>query len=42
MKTNIFKKLKIIEFWIGVNIIGLPIIHKHNRVIYTKQRMVWK
>jgi uncharacterized membrane protein YozB (DUF420 family) len=35
MLKQVFKSIKIIEFWIGVNIIGLPEIHQHKRVIYT-------
>ena len=39
MKKQVFKGLKIIEFWVGVNIIGIPEIHQHKLVKYTNEKM---
>ena len=34
LKNRIFKGLITIEFWIGVNIIGIPEIHTHELAKY--------
>lgn len=37
MKNRIFKGIIKIEFWIGVNVIGVPVIHTHELRIYKTQ-----
>lgn len=34
MKQRHFKKIVTITFWLGVNIIGLPIVHEHKTALY--------
>jgi len=36
MKTKIFKRLKLLTFYIGVNVIGLPDFVEHKLAIYVK------
>lgn len=40
MKKKIFKGLSVIAFQIGVNVIGLPIFHKHELRFYKTRS--WK
>lgn len=34
MKNKIFEKLVKIQFWIGVNVIGIPEFHYHEKRVY--------
>jgi hypothetical protein len=38
MRKRIFKELIKIEFWVGVNVIGLPQIHTHELAIYKQEK----
>jgi len=42
MKNRIFKGIVKIYFWCGVNVIGLPIIHKHELAIYKQSKAILK
>jgi hypothetical protein len=42
LKNRIFKGIIKIEFWIGVNVIGIPIIHTHELAKYQQQKTQFK
>lgn len=42
LKNKIFKGIIKIEFWIGVNIIGIPEIHTHELAQYKQSKTQYR